>query len=127
MVVSFVVVVAVTLAALYWVPFPTQVTVREEVPSPAANPSGCGTHVSGLDLSAGHTIHLSWLTSPSEVVGLSISPLSGGSVVYNVSGTSGSGTFSSTASSYIVVVTNCGTTSTTVTVSAYYNAGAPLL
>jgi ribosomal protein L40E len=126
-VVVLLVVAAILLGVLYSVPFPVRVTVRDELPSPAATPSGCGTHVGGLDLSVGHTIHLSWSAIPPEVVALSISPLAGGSVVYNASGTSGSGTFSSTVPSYIVLLTNCGSTATTVTISAYYDSEAPLL
>jgi len=126
-VVALVVAAGVTLAVLYLVPFPVQVTVREQLTSPATSPSGCGSNAGGLDLAAGHAIHLSWQTAPSEVVGLLIAPLAGGTAVFNASGASGSGTFSSNAASYVVFVTNCGRTTTTVTVTASYNSDAPLI
>ena len=119
--------VVVVLAVLYLVPFPERVTVRSQFTSIAGGPSGCGRNVAGLHLTPGESVHFSWYTTPVTSVNLTVSPLSGSPVVYNQTGTSGDGVFSTTTSSYLVVVTNCGSQVTTVTVSAYYNSQAPIL
>ncbi|HYA70141.1 MAG TPA: hypothetical protein VEH28_02065 [Thermoplasmata archaeon] len=117
---------SVVLAALYLVPFPGQVAYRTQFHSSAAAAPGCGRSTEGLDVSSGQTIHLSWLTTPAVSVTLTVSPLSGGPVVYNGTGVSGSGSFSSTVVTYLLAATNCGDVGTTVTVSAHYDFEAPL-